>query len=53
MKGYWRHPGCRLNLLFHNKSAGEVILLVKCIVQCSNELNHKIALKLAKSSPAD
>ena len=43
-----RRPGCRLNLLFHNKSAGEVISLVKSIVQCSDELNHKIGLKLSR-----
>ena len=41
-------PGCRVNLLFHNKSAGEVTFFVKSIVQCSNKLKHKIAVKLSK-----
>ena len=43
-----RRPGCRLNLLIHNKSAGEVTFLVKSIVQCSDELNHKIGFKLSR-----
>ena len=30
--------------------AGDVVFLVKSIVQCSNELNHKIALKFSKAS---
>ena len=42
------HPGCRLNLLFHNKSAGEGTFLVKSIVHYSDELNHKIGLKLSR-----
>ena len=38
----------RLNLLFHNWSAGEMTLLVKGIVQCSDELNDMIALKWSR-----
>ena len=40
--GYWCHPGCRLDLLFYNKSAGEVTFLVKSIVQCTDEIDHEI-----------
>ena len=40
--------GCRLNLLFHDKSAGEGTFLVKSIVQCSDKLNYKIGLKLSR-----
>ena len=46
MKGYWHHPGCRLNLTFSIYSAGEVTFMVKSIVQCTDELDHKIDFKL-------
>ena len=35
-------------VLFYIWSAGDVVLLVKSIVQCSDESNHKIALKFSK-----
>ena len=40
---------CRLELLFHHWSAGELISLVKSIVLCTDEINKKIALKLSKT----
>ena len=48
MKRYWRHSGCRLDLLFYDKSAGEVAFLIKSIVLCTDESNHKIALKFSQ-----
>ena len=43
--GYRHHSGRRQNILFHILSAGEVPFLVRSTVQCSNKLNHKIALR--------
>ena len=45
---YWRHCGCRLDLLFYDWSAGEVTIWVKSTVQYNDKLNHKIALKFSE-----
>ena len=45
MKGYWRHPGCRLNFIFSIKSAGDVAFLVKSIVLCTDELNQVMSFR--------
>ena len=49
INGYWRRSDCRLELLFHHWSAGELISLVKSIVLYTDEINQKIALKLSKT----
>ena len=35
-------------VLFYIWSAGDVVFMVKSIVQCADELNHKAALKFSK-----
>ena len=35
-------------VLFYIWSAGDVVFLVKSIVQCSDESNHKVALGFSK-----
>ena len=43
----WLHS-CQLDLLFYDKSAGDVAFLLKCTVQNSEEINHNIAFKFSQ-----